>query len=50
MVFGTPTTLMPSLWSLFATPSVSSPPIAMRKSQLNFFRFALTCSGPFSTL
>ncbi len=50
IVFGTPTTLMPSSCSLPATPSVSSPPIGIRASRPWSAIAALTFSTPSSTL
>ena len=50
IVFGTPTTGIPSSASLRATPSVSSPPIGMRTSMPRASRVARTRSLPPSSL
>src|SRR5690349_169673 len=50
IVFGTPTTGMPSSCSLPATPRVSSPPIGISASRLLAFMAALTLFRPSSTL
>ena len=50
MVLGTPTTLTPSADSLCATPSVSSPPMAISASMRCSRSVAMACSTPPSTL
>ena len=50
IVFGTPTTLIPSSCSLPATPRVSSPPIGISASRPWAFIAALTLLTPSSTL
>ena len=50
IVFGTPTTGMPSSCSLPATPSVSSPPIGISASRLESCIACLTLFRPSSTL
>ena len=50
MVFGTPTTPIPSSVSRLATPRVSSPPIAISASTPAAARFSRIRSTPPSTL
>ena len=50
IVFGTPTTLIPSSTSRRATPSVSSPPIGISASSLFAWIVSRTRSTPPSTL
>ena len=50
IVLGTPTTLIPICESLWATPSVSFPPMATRQSSPSFLMLWTTFSGPPSIL
>ena len=50
MVLGTATILIPNSLSWCATPSVSSPPIAMIASNFASLTFLTTSWGPFSFL
>ena len=50
IVFGTPTTFTPSSWSLAATPSVSSPPMATSASMPSAARVSRQRSTPPSIL